>query len=127
MLACFKGHKAVAKLLLDHFIQQNIDLDPKDVEKAYVWACEKGRKGVIELLLEHPKTKHLDPNVEVEEAHHIKNHGFVSACRRGHKNVVKLLLDHPNSQHMDFNAKHYGCTGLMDASIDGRMYGWMGG
>ena len=58
MYACARGHKNVAKLIMDN-TDNNIDLNKMDERgrTAYMLACRKGHRDVVQLLLEYSQDK----------------------------------------------------------------------
>ena len=115
MWACYKGHKEVVQLLLDHF-DQHIELDARndDGMSPLMWACHEGHKDVVKLLLDHSK------RIELNSRNKFGKTAFTLACKNGHKSVVKLLLDH-TEKNIDLNARCIsGMTALMYACSHGQ-------
>ena len=115
MLTCIKGHKDVAKLLIDHSVELNTKAN--NGLTAFDYACRGKKTDVVKLLLDYSAMKQIELN------HKENLHGrtaFVSACENGDKDVVKILLDYSGSNHIDFNATdHFERTAFMLACCNG--------
>lgn len=138
MFAALAGHAKVAKLLLDHNAQINVESD-SNKDSPLTFACWKGHQKVVELFLERKadiehRTKEgfsplmfaalgghtlvaellLKHNAQVNVPSGSNNDiPLTSACWKGHHQVVFLLLQfNSNIEHRTKD----GCTPLMLAA-----------
>ena len=109
MMACNCGFKDVVKILLDHRIIQNIDINTKDIygQTVLITASENGNKDIVKILLDHPISNNIDINAK-------NNHGRTALMvasitdrrgRGGRFDIVKMILEHPISRNIDFTAR----------------------
>ena len=84
MWACYKGHKVVVQLLLDHSKRIELNSRNKFGKTAFTLACKNGHKSVVKMLLDHTE-RNIDLNARC-------NSGMTAlmyACSHGHKDVVQ--------------------------------------
>lgn len=138
MFAALAGHERVAKLLLDHGAEINVESD-SNKDSPLTFACWKGHQKVVKLFLErnadieHRTKEGFSPLMfaalggHTEVAELLLKHGaqvntpsgsnndipLTSACWKGHHHVVYLLLQY--SSNIEHRTKD-GCTPLMLAA-----------
>ena len=111
--ACVLGNKTVVKLLMDHSIGKNVDLNaqvdpPSGTLTLYAlnrgwtglfFACHYGHSDVVKLMLEYSSKVAIDFNVRSR----IGFTPFMEACKEGHSQTVQLLLENSRDLNIDVN------------------------
>ena len=104
--ACYRGHKDIVKLLLQHSgLTINLNAKGNCGETAFMLACQRGRKDVVQLLLKYSGSD-IELNLSLNGKDHHGWTAFIMACMHGHKDV-KLLLDYPD-RNIELKTKDIG-------------------